>query len=180
MLAFYLSIIETEKERDSFSAIYDNYLDWMLKVAYHFSGNIHDAEEIVHDVFMNIAEYNISVPTKNEDETKAYLFICIRNKAISVLKQKGRITTVSIDDFFDITSEEIVEDCVAKTEEYTEIDKFISTMKPIYRDALTLHFFYEKSLVEISKILNVPLNTVSTRIKRGKAILKERFKDLDI
>ena len=100
MLAFYLSIIETEKERDSFSAIYDNYLDWMLKVAYHFSGNIHDAEEIVHDVFMNIAEYNISVPTKNEDETKAYLFICIRNKAISVLKQKGRITTVSIDDFF--------------------------------------------------------------------------------
>ena len=180
MLAFYLSIIDTEEGKIKFSKIYENYLDWMLKVAYHFTKNTHDAEEIVHDVFVDFAEYNSSVPTNNSDETKSYLFICIRNKTMQFSKHADKLPTVSFDSFFTISSEKSIEDHITNEEFCAEVERFINTMKPIYKDALTLHYFYNKSIKEIAQILNVPLNTASTRIKRGKAILKERFKDLDI
>ena len=180
MLAFYLSIIDTEEGKIKFSKIYESYLDWMLKVAYHFTKNTHDAEEIVHDVFVDFAECNCSIPTNSSDETKAYLYICLRNKAIKHSRHTDKLPTVGFDNFFSISSEENIEENVTREEFCAEVEAFINKMKPIYKDALTLYYFYDKSIKEIAQILNVPLNTASTRFKRGKEILKERFKDLDI
>ena len=78
MLSFYLSLIETEEDKVQFEKIYDKYLDWMVQMAYHCTKNIHDAEDIVDDVFMDIIRTNSSVPTENADKTKSYLFVCLR------------------------------------------------------------------------------------------------------
>ena len=53
-------------------------------------------------------------------------------------------------------------------------------MNVIYKDVLTLYIKFGMSLKEIAKALNVPPKTVQTRFMRGKAILKERFGDIEI
>lgn len=180
MLSFYLSLIETEEDKAQFEKIYDKYLDWMVKTAYHYTKNIYDAEEIVHDVFMNIISTNSSVPTQNADETKSYLFICLRNRVKKLIKSQKKITIVEFDKLFNLYADEDTEKSALQNERYEELKMFIDAMKPIYKDVLTLYFFYDKSLKEISKEFNLPLNTVYTRFKRGRDILKERFTDLDI
>ena len=180
MLSFYLSLIETEEDKAQFEKIYDKYLDWMVQMAYHCTKNIHDAEDIVDDVFMDIIRTNSSVPTENADKTKSYLFVCLRNRIKKVIKSKKKITIVEFDKLFNLYADEDTEKTAIQNESYEELKAFIDTMNPIYKDVLTLYFFYGKSLKKISKEFNLPLNTVSTRFKRGRAILKERFTDLDI
>ena len=180
MLSFYLSLIETEEDKAQFEKIYDKYLDWMVQMAYHYTRNIHDAEEIVHDVFMDIICTNSSVPTDNADETKSYLFVCLRNRVKKSIKSKKKITIIEFDKLFNLYADEDTEESALEKESYAELKAFIDSMNPIYKDVLTLYFFYDKSLKEISQELKAPLNTVSTRFKRGRAILKERFTDLDI
>lgn len=180
MLSFYLSLIETEEDKAQFEKIYDKYLDWMVQIAYHCTKNIHDAEDIVDDVFMDIIRTNSSVPTDNANETKSYLFICLRNRIKKAIKSKKKITIVEFDKLFNLHADENTEESALQNESYDELKMFIDAMNPIYKDVLTLYFFYGKSLKEISQEFNLPLNTISTRFKRGRAILKERFTDLDI
>ena len=180
MLSFYLSLIETEEDKAQFEKIYDKYLDWMVKTAYHYTKNIYDAEEIVHDVFMNIISTNSSVPTQNADETKSYLFICLRNRVKKSIKSKKKITIIEFNKLLNLHADEDTEESALQSASCEELKAFIDTMNPIYKDVLTLYFFYDKSLKEISQEFNLPINTVSTRFKRGRAILKERFLDLDI
>ena len=52
MLSFYLSTIDTDDNKAVFGRIYEEHLDWMLKIAYHFVKNESDAQDVVHDVFM--------------------------------------------------------------------------------------------------------------------------------
>ena len=97
-----------------------------------------------------------------------------------VIKSKKKITIVEFDTLFNLYADEDTEKTAIQNESYEELKAFIDTMNPIYKDVLTLYFFYGKSLKKISKEFKLPLNTVSTRFKRGRAILKERFPDLDI
>ena len=50
----------------------------------------------------------------------------------------------------------------------------------IYKDVLTLKVLFDKTLKEISQMLNLSVKTVETRYLRGKSMLKERFGDVDI
>ena len=53
MLLFYLSLIQNDEERVKITHIYETYLDWMLKMAFHYLKNETDAEDAVNDVFLN-------------------------------------------------------------------------------------------------------------------------------
>ncbi|MBQ7761387.1 MAG: sigma-70 family RNA polymerase sigma factor [Clostridia bacterium] len=181
MLLFYLSLIETDENRDIFGEIYEKYLDWMLKTAYHYVKSKEDAEDVVHDVFMEIIKNDCSIPINDLEKTKSYLFICIRNRAIKLNESRSKRKTTSLDQLFNIPSNEgNAEDEALKNDMYLSMLNFINSMSPKYKDVLTLHIVYDKTAKEISKIICAPTKTIETRLRRGKIILKERFKDLDI
>lgn len=180
MLSFYLSLIETEEDRAQFEKIYAEYLDWMVRMAYHYTKNIHDSEEIVHDVFLSIANSKTAVPTEDAEKTKSYLFVCLRNRVNKLMKANSRIQTVELEKFFDFHSDDDTEKTVIFNEAQTEVKAFIATMNPIYKDVLTQHLSDGRSLRDIAQDLDLPLNTVATRFKRGRAMLRERFPDLNI
>lgn len=180
MLVFYLSLIQNDEDRYRITHIYETYLDWMLKMAFHYLKNETDAEDAVNDVFLNIISGNCSVPFNNENETKAYLFICIRNSAFNVKRLRNKHKTVNCDELFNISVKYDLEESFFQRDSYNEILSFINTMSPIYKDVLTLKITFDKTLKEISKILNIPFKTAETRYIRGRAILKERFGDIEI
>lgn len=45
-----------------------------------------------------------------------------------------------------------------------------------YREAILLYYYQELSLREIALLLNIPQATVSTRLSRARAMLKDRLK----
>ncbi|MBQ7352394.1 MAG: sigma-70 family RNA polymerase sigma factor [Clostridia bacterium] len=180
MLFFYLSLIETDEDKKLFSEVYENYLDWMLRIAFHYTKNEQDSQDIVHDVFAEIIKSNTFLPSKTEKEIKSYLFICIRNRISKIIKKKNLQQNINFDLLFSLHSEENIEDKISNDDVVSSVQKFIDSMNPIYKDVLTLFFFYEKSIKEIAEILSAPIATVRTRLKRATDILKERFKEFDI
>lgn len=180
MLLFYLSLIETEEGKAKITKIYETYLDWMLKMAFHYLKNEIDAEDAVNDVFLSIISTDCSVPLDNERETKAYLFICIKNRALYLLKSKNKHKTINYDELFNLSVKYNLEEKIVKKDIKETLLSFINTMSPIYRDVLIMRILFDKTLKEIATELNLSFKTVETRFSRGRTILKERFGDIDI
>lgn len=180
MLQFYLSLIETEEDKANISRIYEQYLDWMFKIAYHYLRDEKDAEDAVSDVFLNIISTNSSIPMNPEKETKAYLFICIRNSVSRIQRLKAKNKAVNFDELFSLSSNINVEDNIIQKDSYETLLQFVNAMPSIYKDVLTLCIAFNRTTVEIAKILKIPYKTAETRLRRGKAILKERLGDIEI
>lgn len=180
MLALYLSMVETDEERKAISEIYNKHLDWMLKIAYHFLENEHDAEDAVNDVFLNIISQNCTIPTDDEEKCKAYLFVCIRNRAFRLKGIRRKNKSIDIKEFFGLSTHQSLEKEALDKELFDELLSFIKGMSPIYRDVILLHIVFGKSLKEIARDLSIPFKTAETRFIRGKAIIKERFGNIEI
>ncbi len=180
MLLFYLSLIDSAEDRAKVTKIYEQYLDWMLKIAYHYLRNEKDAEDAVNDVFLNIISTNCAIPLSSDNDTKAYLFICIRNSVYRILELNKKHKTVDIDEFFSLSSTTNTEDEVIKKSNSEMLRHIINTLPPIYKDVLILYVNFEKTLQEVSEELGIPLKTAETRLRRAKIMLKERIGDIKI
>ena len=55
MLAFYMSFIDDDDDREKFEIIYNEYRKRMVSTAYSILRNHEDAEDAVHDTFIKIA-----------------------------------------------------------------------------------------------------------------------------
>ena len=180
MLTLYLSLLETEQDQKRFSYIYEEYLDWMLQIAYHYLKNEDDAKDAVHEIFYDMAKSGRLAPLESEDETKAYLFVCVRNRASRMMHRRNRATTVSLSEFYNLSSEYNVEKEVATEDLKERLISYIKAMPTIYKDVLILYFVSNLTLKEIATVLDVPFKTVETRFRRGRALIKKEFGDLDI
>lgn len=181
MLLFYLSLIDDEEGRAKITKIYEEYLGWMLKMAFHYLKNQEDAEDAVNDAFLSVIEGNCAFPSDDDKQIKAYLFICVRNSAFRIKRLKNKNKTTNYEELFNLSVKYNLEDDISSRDNCNELYSFISTMSPIYKDVLTLKILFDKTLKEISKMLQLPLKTVQTRYLRGKAILRERLgNDIEI
>lgn len=180
MLSLYLSLIDAEQDRKQFSDIYEKHLDWMLQIAYHYLKNEEDAKDAVHEIFYDMAKSGRLIPTEGDDKTKAYLFICIRNRVSRMVEKRNKIKTVSLSEIYNISSEYNLENEAMKNDDKSRLIYYISSLPKIYKDALSLYFVNDNTVKEIAYILKVPFKTAETRLRRGKALIKEKFGDLDI
>lgn len=149
-------------------------------MAYHYLRNEVDAEDAVNDVFLSIISGGCSIPMDNEDETKSYLFICIRNSALRIKKRKSKQIAVNFEELFNLSINYNLEDKLVEQDIQNMLLDYINTMSPIYKDVLTLYVGFDKTLKEIANLLNISFKTAETRLRRGKEMLKERFGDIDI
>lgn len=178
MLLFYLSLVDSQEDRDFLTEIFNNYSDWMHQTAFYFLKNEKDAEDAVGNVFLSIVCNNCSIPRDNEDETRAYLFICVKNSALRIKAAASKNKTVSLDDLFNLSSYSNVEESIINNETFDSLYKLINTMPHIYKDILTLCIVFDKPLKEAATILDIPFKTAETRYRRGLSIIKERFGDV--
>ena len=180
MLSLYLSLLETEQDKKQFSCLYETHLDWMIQISYHYLKNEDDAKDAVHEIFLDIAKSGKLPPLGSFQETRAYLFICIRNRATRIIEKRSKIKTASLNEFYNISSDYNLESDAINKDIKESLLSYISTMPNIYKDVLTLHFVSNFSLKEIASILGEPFKTIEARFRRGKMLIKEKFKDLDI
>lgn len=72
--------------------------------------------------------------------------------------------------------------------EKTVIDKFnkeemkstISSLPKVYREVVYLYYYNSLTTEEIAKVLNIPSNTVKTRLRRAKQRLHTVIKEAEL
>lgn len=170
MLNFYLTVLNTDDEKNQFSELYIKYRQDMYAVSYSILNNREDAEDAVHETFISIANNFEKIKRIPCQEIKRYFVIIVRNISFNIYnKNKRRIekcesfednqVSVEVDFFENFNHQQLV--------------KSISELPLIYKDIVYLYFLKEMTAKEIAKFLKITPETVWKRAERAKYMLKE-------
>lgn len=181
MLVLYLSMIDNDDDRNLFEKIYYSYRKQMLTVALSVLENEDDAEDLVHDVFCNIAEKYI--PTlqniKNEQDMKNYLLKATKNSALNKKRDTKKSISLHENETVLNAEEDLNDnsflDMICNSLSYQEIISAIRSLDKKYEEVLYLHFVLEMSVPEVADYLKRNKNTVKIQLARGKIILLEKL-----
>ena len=79
-----------------------------------------------------------------------------------------RKSCVSIDALTDLAAEPSARD--------GEVTQAVLALPGKYREVIVLYYYEEMTLREIAEALAIPVNTASTRLRRGRALLGDMLK----
>ncbi|MGE7625106.1 sigma-70 family RNA polymerase sigma factor [Viridibacillus sp. NPDC096237] len=148
----------------------DLYGDYLVQLCYTYVRDWGIAEDAAQETF--IRYYKKMEHFREDAALKTYLYriaVNVCHDYIASWKyQKVRIT-----DFFGkwIASKQTTESIVMDRDTSNRLLHAIENLPTKYKDVIVLYHFAELSLLEVSETLNLNVNTVKTRLKRGRDML---------
>lgn len=178
MLFFYLSIIETEDDRSTFTLLYQHYETAMYHIAYSILHDRFLAEDAVQEAFIKLIKYLPEVTDVKCHKTKALIVIIIKSTAIDIYRKRKKQYRYEVEELDEeADTEEIPLDHMIAKE---EVQKLILGLKKEYKEIIVLKYVYEFSTREISDILCVKEEVVRQHICRAKKAVKKLLEENDI
>ncbi|MFJ7827436.1 sigma-70 family RNA polymerase sigma factor [Psychrobacillus sp. NPDC096623] len=151
------------------------YSDHILHLVYTYVKNRTIAEDLAQEIFIKCYE---KLNQFNQQSTiKTWLYRIASNHCKDYLRSwHYRKITLSNKVFDHIPSKsKQVEEEVIKHSEENSLTNAVMNLPLKYREVVFLHYYEELSLKEISKITSVNINTLKTRLKRAKELLKDKM-----
>ena len=138
--------------------IVNAYGDMLYRVAYQYTRNRSEAEDITQDVFVAMLK---KLPFKSEEHLKAWLIRVAINKSINYLKS-SRKKVLSLDENIDVEAKHSETDEIEELQELPEFD----------RSVIYLYYYEGYSIKEIAKITGKSANSINIRLFRAREKLK--------
>ena len=154
-------------ERQAFMDAVVQHQDMVYRVALHWFGVHQDAEDAVQEVFLRL--YTEKKPFDGPEHLRRWLIRVTVNVCKDALKspwQKRRVPMESIPE------------PVFEQPEQRELYREVLTLPEKYRTVLGLYYYEELSTREIAALLNIRQTAVTTRLARGRELLKQRLKEV--
>ena len=180
MLLVYLSLIETQEEKDRFEYIYLNFRKQMLHIANNMVNNPYDAEDIVHNTFLSVAK-NINIFDGREDSSiYSYLVCATKGNAQNFLRKKGN-EKKAFDKFYLLKDTDFEYSTIENKIDYDLfIDNVVEVIKELddlYSNVLYLYVVEDLPYTQIAKLLDRKPGTVKKQIQRGKKLLHSKLNE---
>lgn len=168
-----------EGDINAYNELVKRYKDRLLNFALRYFNNVEQAEDVVQDTLIKL--YTHASYYKKVAKFSTWIFTIAKNNALTELRKNKRKKTDSLwtDDgqVIDINSKEESLDSKVQNEiAIDQLNKFLDEIPENFRMAVVLRDFQELSYEEISKILEIPIGTIKSRINRGRIQLAEKMK----
>ena len=158
------------------------YRDRLMTFVFRFLGDMELSEDIVQDTMIKL--YTHKHYYKEIAKFSTWIYTIAGNLAKTELRKRKRrkvtlLSQMNTDDRkYEIPSTELQSEDIVQGE-YTEryIQKAILQLPLHFRTVVILRDIQELSYEEISKIVNVPLGTVKSRINRARLQLQQTLKE---
>ncbi|MEJ7557304.1 MAG: RNA polymerase sigma-70 factor [Pedobacter sp.] len=173
-----LDVIDTLKTRDKrrFEVFYKKYYRPLFTVAYRYVGHTEVAEEIVHDVFINI--WNKADQLNIQTSMKSYLFRSIINSSLNYIKkEKAQLEKQSA--YKIVHDQELAtqEDDVTESEEalFKGLEDALALLPDKCKQVMYLSRFGKLKQQEIADQLEISIKTVKNHLTYGFKKLREHL-----
>jgi len=168
-----------EGDINAYNELVKRYKDRLLNFVFRYFNNREQAEDVVQDTLIKL--YTHASYYKNIAKFSTWIFTIAKNNALTELRKNKRKQTDSLwtDDgkVIDINSNNQTLDRRVQNEiAVDQLNKFLDEIPENFRMAVVLRDFQELSYDEISKILEIPIGTIKSRINRGRIQLAEKMK----
>lgn len=150
---------------DALRNIYDKYGDYLLTLAMALLRDIHEAEDVVHDVFCSVIKSQTKI--KAVGSLRPFLSTCAVNRARDILR-KRRFKAVPLDRADPIISDrQSPADCAARSEESQRINEALSEVSYDQREVILLRLYGGMKFKQIAGIQKTSVNTAKSRYQYG-------------
>ena len=154
-------------ERQAFMDAVTRHQDMVYRIALHWFGVPQDAEDAVQEVFLRL--YTEKKPFDGPEHLRRWLIRVTVNVCKDALKspwQKRRVPMESIPE------------PVFEQPEQRELYREVLALPEKYRTVLGLYYYEELSTKEIAALLGIRQTAVTTRLARGRELLKQRLTEV--
>lgn len=184
MLVLCLSLIDDEYDRINFERIYTQYADDVFKRISKLLNNMQDAEDVMQETWLAVAENIEFYRTKDESSIKAYILRIAKNRSITLYHTRKKEEKLRCDidsaDWTDNYDYETILFNVCDKVDVSIISKCIDSLDEIYSDVLNYFYLHDHTVKEISKILKLKEVTVRARLARGRIKLLQMLEGRDL
>ncbi|TWG41893.1 LOW QUALITY PROTEIN: RNA polymerase sigma-70 factor (ECF subfamily) [Bacillus sp. AK8] len=171
-----IEAFEIEDKEDLIDEIMNKYGQEVLQLVYSYVNNKEVAEDLTQDIFVKC--YKSLHTYKGNSNLKTWLWR-IANQCKDYLKSwYNKKVIVTEDDFTYMESQkESVEQTVIQNAEDRELASAVMSLPIKYREVIYLFYYEELSIKEIATVIEVKENTIKTRLKKAKELLKEGLEE---
>lgn len=90
-MLIFLSMLESDNDRELFAALYNQYGSAMLRVAKrYFPDDGYTAEDVVQNAWVRVVNNFHRISSLPSNKYGAYLVVIVKNEAITILRRKSR------------------------------------------------------------------------------------------
>lgn len=168
------------------SEIFDNefmiHVDAMYNFAYRLTFDEDDAKDLVQDTYLKAFRFINSFARGTN--AKAWLFRILKNSFINEFrkksKQPAKVDYNEVEQYYnsDEAGEQITTDLRVETVQHMIGDEISGALNAIpvdFRTVIILSDLEGFTYEEMSKILDIPIGTVRSRLHRARNLLKEKL-----
>ena len=167
MLTICLAMLETEADRQKFTRLYEALEKKVYAVALRVLGNPDQAEDAAQQAWLHLLRKWELVSALSWEKAGGYAITAAKNAALDMTRTQRH--TVPLPEDWDPPAREDGQ------EEYRYLISLIRSLPENYRRVLELKCVEEQTNREIARRLHITESTVSMRVLRGRAMLKERL-----
>ena len=155
----------TQEQR---TQVVERWGDLVYRLALARTASVPDAEDVFQEVFLRYFRHEERF--HSDEYRKAWLLRCTLNRCKSLLSSPWRRRIVPLE-----TAEEVgVED------DYREVYSAVLSLPEKYRAVIHLHYFEGLSVAEMAAALDSTEGTVKSQLSRGRALLRDMLKEVEI
>ncbi|MEZ5198212.1 MAG: RNA polymerase sigma factor [Bacteroidales bacterium] len=163
---FYISKV-LQGDVNAYAGLVEKHKEMVYSLAYRIVQNREDAEEIAQDAF--IKAYQSLGSFKKESKFSTWLFRIVYNTSISRTR-KRKVETQSLDNYTleNYSEDEMKEDLnrLNNNEQKKLINEVLSTLNPDEQFLITLYYFKDQTIDELSQVLSLTRSNVKIKLFR--------------
>ncbi|MGR9108276.1 MAG: sigma-70 family RNA polymerase sigma factor [Gammaproteobacteria bacterium] len=162
-------------DRSAFAHLYDRHAAWLLAVAYRILGNRRDAEDLLHDVFIEVWDKARGYDPQR-GSVRSWLAIRTRSRALDRIRSLKLIRNheaVEIDHLAPAGNDS------AGTEtgvDHRTARRVVDALPDKQRTVIQLSYFQGLTCQEIAERCEIPLGTVKSRLASALNTLRDSLK----
>ncbi|WP_170135702.1 sigma-70 family RNA polymerase sigma factor [Nannocystis exedens] len=158
-------------DTDSLGDLHDRYVGLLLATAIRILGNRREAEDLVHDVLMEVwqkcADYD-----PGRGSVRTWLLVRLRSRALDRCRRAGRFRVETLEDRDLDDLGQAGGDEPGQRLDHDRVRRALLELPSAQRQVLELAYFDGLSATEIAERLAVPVGTVKSRTAAGLAKLR--------
>ena len=151
---------------EEFEVFAEKYMDTIYRVAYSWTKNSDDANDVTQDVLIQLFK------TNKKFESDSHLKNWLIRITVNQCKMLFRSPWSKMEDI-----DEYANTLGFEEESHLDFFQAVMNLDKKYRVPILLFYYEGYSTAEIASILGIPEKTVSTRLFRAKAKLKDYLKE---
>ena len=149
---------------ESFVAAAERWKDTVFRLAYSYTKNREDADDVTQEVLL--ALWREEKDFASQEHLRNWLVRVTLNRCKALFRSPWR-RRESLEDYAETLGFE--------QPDHTALFLAVMGLERKYRLPLLLHYFFGYSVREIGALLGLPENTVSTRLHRARAKLRDQL-----